>query len=71
MHTSENIAEVYPLSKSEAEQIIKEQNKKNEESGESVPSNPSKRLINDIRNEFEEDNKDNEDTNNEDSNNEN
>ena len=71
VHTSENIAEVYPLSKSEAEQIIKEQNKKNEESGESVPLNPSKRLINDIRNEFEEDNKDNEDTNNEDSNNEN
>ena len=69
VHTSENIAQVYPLSKSEAEQIIKDQNKKNEESGESIPSNPSKRLINDIRNEFEEDNKDNTDKNNKDSNN--
>ncbi|MGL5693505.1 MAG: sporulation protein YqfD [Peptostreptococcaceae bacterium] len=51
---SENILEVYPLSKSEAQQIIKDENKKREESGESVPSNPDKRTIDDIRNEFEE-----------------
>lgn len=51
--TSENILEVYPLSKSEAEQIIKDENKKKEEAGESVPSNPDKRRINDIRNESE------------------
>lgn len=56
VYTSENIAQVYPLSKSEAEQIILEENKKKEESGETVPSDPSRRLINDIRNEFEEEN---------------
>ncbi len=50
--TSENIAKMHPLSKSEAEQIIKKQNEVNEED-ESVPSNPEKRPKNDIRNEFE------------------
>lgn len=49
---SENIAEVDPLTKSEAEQIIKEQNTPKDGS-EAVPSNPEKRPINDIRNEFE------------------
>ncbi|MGL5331173.1 MAG: sporulation protein YqfD [Peptostreptococcaceae bacterium] len=64
--TSENISKVYPLSKSEAEQIIKDENKKKEESREAIPSNPNKRSINDIRNEFEEkDNKKEDDSNNE------
>ncbi|MGL5752871.1 MAG: sporulation protein YqfD [Paraclostridium sp.] len=51
----ENIAKVYPLSKSEAEQLIKDQSKPNEEGEEvePVPSNPDKRPINDIRNEFD------------------
>lgn len=53
--TSENIAEVDPLTKSEAEQIIKEQNT-SEDGNEVVPSNPEKRPINDIRNEFENNN---------------
>lgn len=56
VQTSENIAKVYPLSKSEAEQIIIEQQKKSEE--EEMPSNPEKRPINDIRNDFEDKNKD-------------
>ena len=50
VYTSENIAKVYPLSKSEAEQLIIQENKSKEESGEVVPSDPSRRLINDIRN---------------------
>lgn len=52
VRTSENIAKVNPLTKSEAEQIIKEQNTPKDGS-EVVPSNPEKRPINDIRNEFE------------------
>ena len=69
VHTSENISQVYNLSKSEAEQMIKDENKKIEESGETVPSNPDKRMIDDIRNKFQdkEENKENED--NKDSNN--
>lgn len=61
VETSENIAEVYKLSKSEAEQIIKNQSKAQD--GEEVPSNPEKRPINDIRNEFEDN--DNSNNNNE------
>ncbi len=53
VQTSENIAGMYPLSKSEAEIMIKNQNKENDE-GEPTPSNPDKRPINDIRNQFEE-----------------
>ncbi|SCH37730.1 sporulation protein YqfD [uncultured Clostridium sp.] len=56
VYTSENIAKVYPLSKSEAEQLIIDENKSKEESGEVVPSDPSRRLINDIRNEIQEGN---------------
>lgn len=56
--TSENIVEVYKLSKSEAEQIIKNQSKAQD--GEEDPSNPQKRPINDIRNEFEDSNNNNE-----------
>lgn len=56
VYTSENIAKVYPLSKSEAEQLIIQENKSKEESGEVVPSDPSRRLINDIRNEIQEGN---------------
>lgn len=66
VYASENIAQVYNLSKSEAEQIVKEQGKTEE--GEEIPSNPQKRPINDIRNEFEENdnsnNSSNEDNNN-------
>lgn len=49
---SENIAKVYPLSKSEAEQLIIEESKPKEDGAEVPPSNPEKRPINDIRNEF-------------------
>lgn len=55
VQASENIAKLYPLSKSEAEQIIKEQNDSND-TEEPVPSNPQKRPINDIRNKFEDKN---------------
>lgn len=50
--TSENIAKVYNLSKSEAEQLIIEQNKP-KEGEDAIPQNPNKRPIDDIRNEFE------------------
>ena len=52
VQTSENIANVYSLSKAEAENMIREQNTP-KEGEEVVPSNPEKRPINDIRNEFE------------------
>ena len=56
VQTSENIAKLEILSKSEAEAIIKSnQEKKIKEEGEEQNSNPQKRPINDIRNEFEED----------------
>ncbi|MBO3443167.1 sporulation protein YqfD [Clostridium sp. CCUG 7971] len=55
VQASENIAKLYPLSKSEAEQIIKEQNNSTD-TEEPLPSNPGKRPINDIRNEFEDKN---------------
>ncbi|MGL5312881.1 MAG: sporulation protein YqfD [Peptostreptococcaceae bacterium] len=61
VQTSENIAKVNPLTKSEAEQIIKEQNTPKDGS-EVVPSNPEKRPINDIRNEFENNNSSQDDT---------
>ncbi|WP_242825834.1 hypothetical protein [Metaclostridioides mangenotii] len=59
VQTSENIAKVYPLSKAEAEKLIKDQSKpkEGEEGQEEIPSNPEKRPINDIRNEFEEQDK--------------
>ena len=46
---------MYPLTKSEAERIINEQYENDKE--EDVPSNPEKRPINDIRNEFKDKNK--------------
>ena len=53
--TSEDIAELDILSKSEAEAIIKSNlEKKNKEEGEQKSSNPQNRPINDIRNEFKE-----------------
>lgn len=55
VQASENIAKLYPLSKSEAEQIIKEQDNSTD-TEEPLPSNPGKRPINDIRNEFEDKN---------------
>lgn len=55
VQASENIAKLYPLSKSEAEQIIKNQNNSTD-TEEPIPSNPEKRPINDIRNEFEDKN---------------
>ena len=67
VQTSENIAKIYPLSKSEAERFIKEESKP-DEGEEEVPSNPEKRPL---RNEFDEDNKDNKDQNNSDENNSN
>jgi similar to stage IV sporulation protein len=52
VQTSENIAKVDSLSKAEAEQLIKDQN--NPKDGEEpVPQNPEKRPIDDIRNEFQ------------------
>ncbi|MGL5346483.1 MAG: sporulation protein YqfD [Peptostreptococcaceae bacterium] len=60
--TSENIAKVDTLTKAEAEQIIREENQPKE--GEVVPQNPEKRPINDIRNEFEDKNKQNEENKN-------
>lgn len=55
--TLENIAKVYSLSKSEAEELIRQESKP-KEGEEEVPSNPDKRPINDIRNEFKDINKD-------------
>lgn len=53
--TSEDIAQLYILSKSEAEAIIKSNlEKKKQEEGEQKSSNPQNRPINDIRNEFKE-----------------
>ncbi|MBQ3423318.1 MAG: sporulation protein YqfD, partial [Romboutsia sp.] len=51
VQTSENIANIYSLTKAEAENMIREQNIP-KEGEEVVPSNPEKRPINDIRNEF-------------------
>jgi similar to stage IV sporulation protein len=56
VETLENIAKVHSLSKSEAEELIRQENEKKEET--EIPSNPQKRPINDIRNEFEDINKD-------------
>lgn len=58
VETLENIAKVHSLSKSEAEELIRQENEEKEES--EVPSNPDKRPINDIRNDFEDINKDKE-----------
>lgn len=68
--TSEDIAQLDILSKSEAEAIIKSNlEKKMKEEGEQKTSNPQKRPLNDIRNEFkEEDTKTNNSTNNNDGN---
>ena len=53
--TSEDIAQLDILSKSEAEAIIKSNlEKKKQEEGEQKTSNPKNRPINDIRNEFKE-----------------
>ena len=53
--TSEDIAQLDILSKSEAEAIIKSNlEKKKQEEGEQKSSNPQNRPINDIRNEFKE-----------------
>ena len=58
----EDIAKLDILTKSEAEAIIKSNiEKKNQEDGEQKISNPEKRPINDIRNEFKEDIKSNTD----------
>ncbi|GAA0698521.1 sporulation protein YqfD [Paraclostridium ghonii] len=54
--TLENIAKVHSLSKSEAEELIRQESKP-KEGEEEVPSNPEKRPINDIRNEFKDINK--------------
>lgn len=60
--TKEDIAKLDILTKSEAEAIIKSNiEKKNQEDGEQKVSNPEKRPINDIRNEFKEDIKSNTD----------
>ncbi|WP_276631283.1 hypothetical protein [Terrisporobacter hibernicus] len=53
--TSEDIAQLDILSKSEAQAIIKSNlEKKKQEEGEQKSSNPQNRPINDIRNEFKE-----------------
>ena len=59
--TSENIAQIDMLTKSQAQQIIREQNV-SDDGSEVVPSNPQKRPINDIRNELEHNNSIKEDT---------
>ena len=60
--TKEDIAKLDILSKSEAEAIIKSnEDQKSKEQGEQKTSNPEKRPINDIRNEFKEDVKSNTD----------
>lgn len=60
--TKEDIAKLDILTKSEAEAIIKSNiEKKNQEDGEQKISNPEKRPINDIRNEFKGDIKSNTD----------
>lgn len=60
--TKEDIAKLDILTKSEAEAIIKSNiEKKNQEEGEQKISNPEKRPINDIRNEFKGDIKSNTD----------
>lgn len=63
VQTSENIAQVHTLSKSEAKQLI--DNDKKNESGEPIPENKEKRPKDDIRNQFEsDDDKKNEENNN-------
>ena len=64
VQASEDISKVYSLSKQEINQILQENSKS--EDGEPVPSNPTKRPINDIKNEFEQqqNNKDDETKNN-------
>lgn len=57
--TSEDIAQLDILTKNEAHQIIKQNSDKLKEEGEEINSNPSKRPLNDMRNEFKEDDKDN------------
>lgn len=64
VQTSENIAQIYSLTKAEAESMIREQNTP-KEGEEVVPSNPEKRPINDIRNEFEDTNNEEDDNKNE------
>ncbi|MEG0050626.1 MAG: sporulation protein YqfD [Terrisporobacter sp.] len=56
---SEDIAQIDMLTKNEAEEIIKSNEKKSQKDGEENNSNPEKRPINDMRNEFKEENKDN------------
>ncbi|MDO5010123.1 MAG: sporulation protein YqfD [Intestinibacter bartlettii] len=53
VQASEDISKVYSLSKQEINKIIQENSKS--EDGEPVPSNPQKRPINDIKNEYEQD----------------
>ena len=50
------ISKVHYLSKSEAQQLILDQSKPKEEGAEVPPSNPEKRPITDIRNQFEDSN---------------
>lgn len=52
----ENISKVHHLSKSESQQLIIDQSKPKEEGAEVPPSNPEKRPITDIRNQFEDSN---------------
>lgn len=51
VQASEDISKVHPLNKNEINQIIQENSKG--EDGEEVPSNPSKRRIDDVKNQFE------------------
>lgn len=61
VQTSENIVQIYPLTKAQAEQFINEE--KSKEGEESVPSNPQKIPKNDIRNEIGHDNSNEQGTN--------
>ena len=55
VQASEDISKVYSLNKQEINKILEENSKS--EDGESVPSNPQKRPIDDIKNKYEQNNK--------------
>lgn len=62
VQASEDISKVYPLSKQEIGKILEENSKG--EDGEEVPSNPQKRPIDDVKNKYDK-NKKNQKENNE------
>ena len=51
VQASEDISKVYSLNKTEINKILQEKSKT--EDGESIPSNPEKRPIDDVKNEYD------------------